>query len=128
MSGTSGRLYDTLSSIREQIATIPSNYITINEQSDSYVLALSDSNKLVDMAKNTAQTVTIPKNSSVIFPIGTQILVRQKGAGQVTISPVDVDVALNSADSAVKTVKQYSIAGLIKVATDTWALFGDLEA
>jgi len=53
-------------------------------------------------------------------------LILQKGAGQVTISPAG-GVTINSADSANKTVAQYSMAGLIKLDTNTWVLFGDLE-
>lgn len=101
--------------------------ITINEQTgSSYTLALADNNKLVDCNYETAFTLTVPLNSAVAFPIGTQILIRQKGAGQVTITPAD-GVTLNSPDSVDATIAQYSMAGLIKVATDTWALFGDLE-
>jgi hypothetical protein len=121
---------DTLADLNTKIsdATLTGKHIVLNEQADSYTLVLGDDGKLIDMAKGTAQTLTVPKNSSVAFPTGTQIIVRQKGAGQVTIAPVDGDVTLNSAGPALKTVDQYSVAGMIKVATDTWAVFGDLEA
>lgn len=104
-------------------------HIPINEQTGtSYTLTLTDDGKLVDCNNADPFTLTVPKNSVVAFPIGTQILVRQKGAGQVTIVPVDVDVTLNLAESEDTTRVQNSVAGLIKVATDTWAVFGDLEA
>ncbi len=74
-----------------------------------------------------AITLTVPKNSAQAFPIGTQIMLRQKGEGQVTIAPVDSDVTLNAADGALKTRERYSMAGLIKVATDVWAVTGDLD-
>lgn len=102
-------------------------YIVENAQTGTtYTLVLADDHKLVSCANANPITLTIPLNSSVAFPIGTQILIRQKGAGQVTITPAD-GVTLNSPDSVDATIAQYSMAGLIKVATDTWALFGDLE-
>lgn len=128
--GGASHTADTLANLNTKIsnATLTGMHISINEQADSYTLVIGDDGKLIDMAKGTAQTLTVPKNSAVAFTIGTQILVRQKGAGQVTIAPVDVDVTLNSASAALKTVAQYSVAGLIKVATDIWAVFGDVEA
>jgi len=78
------------------------------------------------MNKATALTLTVPKNSSVAFPIGTTILIRQKGAGKVTIAPVDGDVTINNSDG-LKTTNQYAVATLIKVDTNVWTAFGSLE-
>lgn len=103
-------------------------YPSINEQTGAaYTLAIGDDGKLVDMNRATAQALTVPANASVAFLVGTQILVRQKGAGQVTVGPAG-GVTLQSASSLVKTFAQYSVAGLLKTATDTWSLFGDLGA
>jgi hypothetical protein len=102
-------------------------YMLVNEQTGtSYTLVLSDDHKLIDLNNSSAITLTIPANTSVAFPIGTQILICQKGTGQVTISPGS-GVTINSFESVNKTVSQYSMAGLIKIATNTWRLFGDLE-
>lgn len=125
-SHTAGTLADLNTKISD--ATLTDMHISINEQVDSYTLVIGDDGKLIDMNKSTACTLTVPKNASVAFAIGAQILVRQKGAGQVTIAPVDIDVTLNSASSALKAVAQYSMVGLIKIAENTWAVFGDLEA
>ena len=103
--------------------------LSINEQTGaSYTLVLTDGNgKLIDMNRATAQTLTVPTNASVAFAVGTQILIRQKGAGQVTIAPAG-GVTLNLTNSENKTRKQNSVAGLIKLATDTWVACGDLGA
>ena len=101
-------------------------YITINEQTDSYVLVLTDDGKLIDMNKGTACTLTVPKNSAVAFSIGTTIAIRQKGAGQVTIAPVDGDVILNY-PVGLKISNQYGIASLIKIDTNIWSVIGSLE-
>jgi hypothetical protein len=99
--------------------------VTISEKTDDYTLVLTDRDKLIDMNKSTAVTLTVPKNSSVEFPIGTTIAINQKGEGQVTIAPVDGDVTINSNGLDLKA--QYSGATLIKVATDTWYCHGDTE-
>lgn len=101
--------------------------LTVNEKTDDHILALADAGALVDMNKSSAQTVTIPTNASVEFGVGTQILIRQKSANQVTISGADGVTLNKNADFNAKTDGQYSMAGLIKVASDTWSLFGDLE-
>lgn len=101
--------------------------VTTNDQTDSYTLVLGDAGKIVTMTKATANTLTIPKNSSVAFPVGTYVLIYQGGAGQTTISPVDGDVTLNATDSLYNLYGIYSVGALVKLATDTWVLFGDLS-
>jgi phosphotransferase system glucose/maltose/N-acetylglucosamine-specific IIC component len=63
----------------------------------------------------------------VAFPIGTQITFAQMGAGQVTFAGA-VGVTIYSADSDLKLRTQYSSATLIKTATNTWLLIGDIAA
>lgn len=98
-----------------------------NEQITDYTLVLTDAYKLIEMNKTTAVTLTVPKNSVVAFPIGTTIGVIQKGAGTVTISPVDVDVTILSLDAAADIIGQYAGATLTKVAVNTWYLTGAIE-
>ena len=105
--------------------TPASTEIIINKKSASYVLELSDSNKLIEMEISVANTLTIPTNLSVPFPNGTQILISQLGTGQVTITP-SIGVTIRSSGGKTKTVAQYSIATLIKRTTNEWYLAGDL--
>lgn len=99
--------------------------VNITQQTASYVLVLSDAAKCVEMNVGSANTLTIPPNSSTPFSIGTQILVLQSGAGQTTLTPGS-GVTINSVDSKLKLNKQWSSAVLIKRGTDTWAAMGDL--
>lgn len=101
---------------------------TLNTQTDSYTLLIADAGKLVQMNKSTANTLTVPKNSSVAFATGTLILVAQIGAGQTTIAPVDGDVTIYSTGSYTKLFTQYSMALLVKTATNTWILAGDITS
>lgn len=101
--------------------------VSINEQTDSYVLVLTDKDKLIRMNKATANNLTVPPNSSVAFPIGSQIIIDQMGAGQTTFV-AGVGVTINSSGGKLKLTDQYSVARLIKVATDTWLLFDNIAA
>ena len=107
------------------ITKAEANQIDINSQADNYTLVLADAFKTIKMTKATANTLTIPLNSSVAFAIGTIIFIEQWGAGQVTISSTG-GVTLNSAGGATKLTAQYSTAFIRKDATNTWILVGDI--
>ena len=97
-----------------------------NAQAASYVLVLSDRNKIVEMGVETANTLTVPPDSSVTFPTGTHITIIQTGAGQCTVTQGS-GVTINATPGN-KLRAQWSGATLIKRAADTWVLIGDLSA
>jgi hypothetical protein len=99
--------------------------VVTNRQTASYTLVLSDADKLVEMNVGSANNLTIPLNSSVAFPTGTQILLAQYGAGQTTIVATS-GVTVRSNGGKLKLNVQYSGATLIKIGTDDWYLFGDI--
>lgn len=99
--------------------------VVLNDQVANYTLVLSDAQKYIRMTLASANTLTVPPNASVAFPIGTVIQVRQAGSGQTTFIP-DTGVTINTAET-LKLRKQGSTASLIKVGTNTWDLTGDLE-
>lgn len=90
----------------------------------TYTLVLTDAAKLITLTNAAAITLTVPTNASVAFPIGTQILLYQGGAGQVTITS---SATIRSENSKLKITGQYAVAGIIKVATDEWVAFGNLS-
>ena len=92
----------------------------------SYTLALSDVAKVVSLTNAASITLTIPTNATVAFPLGTQILLYQGGAGQVTVG--GAGVTIRSQGSKLKIFGQYGVAGLLKVGTDEWVAFGNLSA
>lgn len=101
--------------------------IAINAQTGTtYTLVLGDQCQLVTLDNASAVTVTIPPNSSVAYPTGTKIDLLAKGAGQVTVAEGS-GVTVNSSQS-LKLRAQWSAASVIKLATDTWVLVGDLQA
>jgi hypothetical protein len=101
--------------------------ITTNRQTASYTLVLNDANKLVELNVATANTLTVPTNATVAFPIGTQILITQYGAGACTLTAAS-GVTLRSESAKLKTNGQYAGATLVKIATDEWYAFGNLIA
>jgi hypothetical protein len=97
----------------------------------TYTFVLSDANnELITASNASAQTYSIPTNASVAFPIGCQINIIQIGAGQVTIQAVTsgtTTVLSNAGTPAAPKLRvQYSSATLIKVATDSWYVIGDI--
>jgi hypothetical protein len=105
--------------------------LTLNAQTGTtYTFVLADAAlKLVTASNAAAQTYTIPLNSSVAYPIGSQINVIAIGAGQVTIVGAGgVTVASTGATAAQPKLRvQYSAVTLMKVATDTWYVVGDIS-
>lgn len=103
----------------------PLNF-TINAQTTNYTMVLSDSAKMIEMNSASANTLTIPPNSSAAFPIGASMVILQTGAGQTTLT-AGAGVTLN-ATPGLKLRAQWSAATLVKRGTDTWFAMGDLTA
>jgi hypothetical protein len=104
--------------------TIESKATTINTKTASYTLVLADAGKAIEMNVSSANTLTIPPNSSVAFPVGTFINLAQIGSGNTTITP-DVGVTISSRNG-LKLGGQYALATCYKRGTDVWICGGDL--
>jgi hypothetical protein len=98
---------------------------SLNKESASYTLLLTDAHNYVEMEVSSANILTIPTNATVDFPIGTEIRVTQLGTGQTTITPA-AGVTLRSISGKDKTTGQYSVATLFKRGLNEWYLFGDI--
>jgi hypothetical protein len=96
----------------------------INAQVGSYTLVITDQRKMVEMSGG--GTLTVPTNTSVPFPVTTQITILQTGSSQVTVAGAG-GVTVN-ARIGLKLAGQWSAASLIKRATNTWVLLGDTTA
>ena len=103
------------------------NELQLNTPTASSTLVVGAAGKLVHIYVGSANTWTVPPTSSVAFPVGTQILVVQVGAGQTTLV-AGSGVTINSKDGNLKLSAQYCGVTLIKRATDTWYALGDLSA
>jgi len=102
---------------------------TIDIKTGNYTLQLTDKNKFIKMnVTSTANTVTVPLDSTVTFPEGAQIHIIQYGTGKTQIVGASGSVILYSTPGAYLRA-QYSSATLLKcAAANTWMLMGDLSA
>ena len=101
----------------------------VNAQTASYTFALTDGNNtFVTINNASANTATIPPNSSVAFPVGTILNFAQTGAGQTTItqgSGVTI-TSTGATPSAPKTRVQYSACSAIQTSANNWLVIGDI--
>lgn len=110
-----------------QSLSVAQSILAFNTQTANYTLVLNDAGRLVETNSASANSVTVPLNSSVAFTIGSEILITQYGAGQTTIVAT-AGVTIRSVLNRLKLTNQYSTASLIKRGTDEWYLIGDLSA
>ena len=93
----------------------------------TYTILVGDAGRTIRTTSGSAVTITVPLNSAQALPVGTQIEVRQAGAGQVEISPA-AGVTLNvNAALTLKIDSQHASAYLHKVDTDEWDVSGLME-
>ena len=89
----------------------------------NYTLALADAGTVVEMNMAGANTVTVPPDSAVAFPVGTILDVCQTGTGATTIA-AGTGVTLRTA-GALTLRTQWSSVTLRKRAANEWVLAGD---
>jgi hypothetical protein len=101
--------------------------LQINAQTGTtYTLALTDAAKLVTLTNASAITLSINTDANVNFAIGTQILLYQGGAGQVTVSATTpATTNIRSQGSKTKITGQYGVVCVTKIAANEWVLFGN---
>ena len=98
-----------------------------NATNNNYVLALADRGKHVYSTSATNQTVYIPTNANVAFPVGSAVNMVLQGTGNIFItanSGVTMYLAGNSTASSTRTMTSYGMGTIQKVATDTWFVVG----
>lgn len=99
--------------------------VTQNSQSAAYTLALSDIGKHVYSANTGAQTVTIPTNASVAFPVGAAVSLVNNGTTAITVSTTGITLKqAGTTNTGNRTLGVNGLATLLKVGTDTWFITG----
>lgn len=91
----------------------------------TYTLAIGDAGAVVEMNNASANTLTVPPNSSVAFPVGTVVEVFQYGAGLTTVA-AGAGVTIDSPGAVLTLGGQYATAALRKRGTNEWVLSGNL--
>ena len=101
------------------------NTLASNIQTGNYTLVTGDAGGAVRMTSTSANTLTVPPNSSQALPIDTTVIVEQYGAGVTTIS-AGAGVTLRSRGGSLAIGGQYGAVVLHKLTTNEWLVMGDL--
>ena len=91
----------------------------------SHTLLLGDADVPVEMDVAVPNTVTIPNNASVAFPLGTVIEICQAGSGTTTVGAVG-GVSVRSRGSLFALAGQWATVSIRLRAIDDWVLSGDV--
>lgn len=130
-TGTGSLVFATSPTITTPTLDDPKINLAFDAQTGtSYTTVLNDNGQVVTMNNASANTLSIPTNASVAYPIGTQINVIQIGAGQTTIQAVTSGTttiqSTGASAAAPKLRARYSMATCIKAGTDLWYVAGDI--
>jgi hypothetical protein len=101
--------------------------VDLDRKTADYTLVLADAGKVIEINSGSSENVTIPPNSGVAFPLGTQIVIVRLGAGAVVIVE-GTGVTTRSDGDKAKIKSQYSSCVLIKHETDEWYILGNLDS
>ena len=116
------------------VASLNANSKVTAEQASAQIFTITNSatpslnmaGGIIKIDNNLSRSVPIPTNSSVAFPIGTEMEFIRWNTGAVTFLPAS-GVTVRSVDSNLSIANQYGVAVLKKMDTNEWLLVGDLE-
>jgi len=108
-------------------ANFISSFATLNTA--SYMLVDSDGSKTLIDSYSTDTKIRVPANATVPFTVGAQLVIVQgnKNSSNYTIISADGGVTINSFNSSLTAGGNFAAMTLIKAATDTWYLIGNLK-
>jgi len=102
------------------------NSSTVNGKTANYTLALADEGETIRMTGSTAaQTITIPANASIAFPVGTMIGIENDSSVDWSLA-ITTDTLTWSKDNTTgtRTLAAGASAVIHKVATTSWKVSG----
>jgi hypothetical protein len=117
-------MYDGTNWVNKHVNSIPAKSASPSLTSNNYNLAATDAGMIIEISNSVAATVTIPSDES--FSVGTQIVILQTGAGEVSVNVQSPAVQNLNYSPGNKLRGQWSAATLLKRASSTWVLYGDL--
>lgn len=92
-------------------------------------LTINDGGKHYYSNSSANVTITIPTNDVVGFPIGTAIMIINRGPGFITVLPQSTNVINlflvgNTVSNTGRTISNSGLASLIKTETNVWFISG----
>jgi hypothetical protein len=94
--------------------------------STTYVIEEADRSKVKLFNNSNNISVIVPNSGSATFPIGTKVDLIQIGEGQVTVSGAS-GVTVNG-NPGTRLNGQWAQASLIKTASNTWVIYGNIAS
>ena len=100
-----------------------------NTQNGNYTLVLTDARKFIYKASGgSGETITIPANASVAFPVGTIIPLVNRGGGTLSVAiTTDTLVLEGNGATGTRTLGDDGIASILKVESTVWFISGGLS-
>jgi hypothetical protein len=97
-----------------------------NPQNASYQLVAADNGKHIYSLNSAAQTITVPPNGTVGFPLGTTVTIVNNGASAITIAQGSGVTLCQAGTTSTgnRTLAVRGVATLIKVETNIWFVSG----
>lgn len=97
-----------------------------NAQSASYQLVAADNGKHIYSLNSAAQTITVPPNGTVGFPLGTTVVIVNNGGSAITIAQGSGVTLCQAGTTSTgnRTLAVRGMATLIKVETNVWFVSG----
>jgi hypothetical protein len=114
----------TGSSLTTQNAVI--DHTQTNARTNNYTLVIGDDGTIIETNSTSGIVITVPLNSAVPFIVGTRITILRANTGAAIVAG-DTGVTVN-ATPGLNLRAQWSAATLLKRATNTWVLMGDLSS
>ena len=127
-TGEDGTLQaETASSALELLGATPLPEQIDTSKSGSFTVDATALGKTYLLSNSADLTVTLPLHSVTALPVGFGFYLRRWGTGNVTIAGDGATITLNGATTSLSLGDQYtSVAAVVQVATDTWAVNGGL--
>jgi len=97
-----------------------------NIQNGDYICVLSDAGKHIYKASGgSGQTVTIPANTSVAYPVGAVLTFINQGGGDWSIAiTTDTMTLAGTTSTGTRTLANNGVATAVKVASTSWVISG----
>jgi hypothetical protein len=87
--------------------------------------ALTDASAYILCTHGSGMTITLPQDSAVAFPIGTNIIFERNGAGTLTFA-AGTGATVRSKGGTLTCADQYTTVAAVKQAANTWTIFGNI--
>ena len=97
----------------------------ITDSTTTRTPALTDASAYILCTHGSGMTVTLPQDSAVAFPTGSQIVFERNGAGTLTFA-AGTGATVNSKGSTLTCADRYTTVAAVKIAADTWTIFGNI--